>query len=163
LADVRSLANALEEARRTGTDLGSGVALAPYARERYPANHLMLSMTDHLDWVFGRRGGVVDWVRGVGMEVVNELGPVKKALMEGAGAGAGITSGRAGDKVDEREFGRARAEEELGPRSLGWAGMAANGVEAMNGLRGVMGMAIGIAGDVARTGLRRAADALERR
>jgi hypothetical protein len=69
--------------------LGAYTAMLPYARERYPANHLLLSTTDKLHHVFGTRIPVINWARSIGMDVINELSPVKKALMERAGAQSG--------------------------------------------------------------------------
>ena len=140
LADARSLANVWGEARQLGADLGSHTTMLPYMRERYPANHLMLSMTDHLHDIFRARNPVVNWVRGTGLDVLNELGPIKTLLM-----------GRAGAQVDP------------GKKDLGWPGMLADGIDGWQKAKGLMGFAGGILTAGAKNGLRRAADALERR
>jgi ubiquinone biosynthesis monooxygenase Coq6 len=93
LADVRALSDVWEETKQRGGDLGSYTSLLGYSRARYAANHVLLSMTDKLHHIFGARGGVVDWVRGWGLEVINELGPIKKALMQNAGAKVGEGGG----------------------------------------------------------------------
>lgn len=161
LADVRVLADVWESARQTGGDLGALTSMADYPRIRYPANHLMLSTTDKLHYIFRNRVGPINWARGVGMDVINELGPIKKVLMGGAGAGAGMGQKRRTEK--EREFGRAYAEDPLDGRVGGWPSAVADGMEGWRSLKGALGMAAGMAGDVARNGLRRAADALEKR
>ncbi|WVQ84469.1 ubiquinone biosynthesis monooxygenase COQ6 [Cryptococcus sp. DSM 104549] len=162
LADVRSLARTLEVARRLGGDLGSLESMKGYPRERYPLNHLMLATTDKLHYIFRARNGLVDWVRGTGLDVINELGPIKRILMGGAGSGVGLGFG-SGDRTEkEREFGRARAEDEI--KSVGgWQMGAASGVEGWFALKKVAGMVGGVAQEAAMNGLRRAADVLERR
>ena len=64
--------------------------MLPYPRERYPANHLLLSTTDKLHHVFGTRIPIVNWARSTGMDLINEMTPVKRALMERVGANAGV-------------------------------------------------------------------------
>lgn len=88
LADARVLASVLAKASNVGADLGGITALAAYPRERYLPNHVMLAAVDKLNWVFGSRNPVVNWARGTGLEVFNELGPVKDFFMANAGSGA---------------------------------------------------------------------------
>lgn len=159
LADVKCLAEVLEETRRLGGDLGSLEGTKGYPKERYPLNHLMLSTTDKLHYIFRARNGLINWVRGTGFDVINELGPIKRILMGGAGSGVGF-GGASARTEKEREFGRARAEDKLKPAG-GWPMAAANGVEGWFALKGVMGMVGGVVGEAARNGLRRAADALD--
>ncbi|AAW45305.1 hypothetical protein CNBH3840 [Cryptococcus deneoformans B-3501A] len=159
LADVKCLAEVLEETRRLGGDLGSLEGTKGYPKERYPLNHLMLSATDKLHYIFRARNGLVNWVRGTGFDVINELGPIKRILMGGAGSGVGL-GGASARTEKEREFGRARAEDKLKPAG-GWPMAVANGVEGWFALKGVMGMVGGVVGEAARNGLRRAADALD--
>lgn len=146
LADVRSLANTLEEARRTGMDVGSHLALRPYPKERYAENHLMLSATDHLHQIFGARNGVINWLRGTGLDVINEVGWVKKVFM--AGAGAGVRTGNAGAGVMR---GNGLGEN----KSLGWPGMLASAVEASGQIRGVVSGVAAMAGEAVRSTLSR--------
>lgn len=152
LADVRSLANALEDARVKGVDLGSEIALKPYPKERYPLNHLMLSTTDHLHQIFGARHGIINWARGVGLDVINELGPLKKALMGGAGA-----------QPIAGEGGNVGGASGPGRRGLGLPGALATGIEAYGGMKGVVGGVMSLVGGVARQGLERAAGSVRRR
>ena len=102
LQDVRALVEALEEACVTGMDIGSHGALAPYERARYTANHAMLSATDHLHWLYAirpdspyapqpslLRSAALDalvWARSTGLEVVNELTPLKRLFAQSAGS-----------------------------------------------------------------------------
>jgi ubiquinone biosynthesis monooxygenase Coq6 len=147
LADVRSLANTLEEAKRTGMDLGSELALRAYPKERYAENHLMLSATDHLNQIFGARNGVVNWLRGTGLDVINEVGWIKKVFMAGAGAGV-KASGMPG------QAGSGSASPGTGP-GLGWPGLMANAVEGAGQLRGVLGGVAAMAGDAFKSSLSR--------
>lgn len=86
LADVRALCRVWEGVALSGGDLGSYTAMLPYATERYPANHALLSATDKMHYLFGTRLPVISWARSLGMDVLNELGPVKSMLMSRAGA-----------------------------------------------------------------------------
>ncbi|WVR00272.1 ubiquinone biosynthesis monooxygenase COQ6 [Kwoniella sp. CBS 9459] len=173
LADVRSLAETLETARSLGGDLGSKTSLAPYPRERYPLNHLILSTTDKLHYIFRARNGPINWLRGTGLDIINEIGPLKKILMGGAGAGPsganstsalsanGVRSGR-GRSEKDREFGRSHAQDSLATNA-GSMGRLADGVEGWFVLKGVGKMAGGVLGELTKNGLRKAADALERK
>lgn len=145
LADVRSLANTLEEAKRTGMDLGTDLALRAYPKERYAENHLMLSATDHLHQIFGARNGLINWLRGTGLDVINEVGWVKKVFM--AGAGAGVKASMNGVQGDA---GKAQ--------SLGWPGFMASAVETSGQLRGVVSGVAAMAGQALRSGLSKGAD-----
>lgn len=89
LADVRALAETWDRVGKVGGDLGAYTAMLPYSKERYPANHLLLSTTDKLHHVFGTRIPIVNWARSTGMDLINELTPVKRALMERVGGNAG--------------------------------------------------------------------------
>lgn len=86
LADVASLTHCIERAVLTGGDIGSRTALLPYARERYLANHTLMSAIDKLHRIYGTDAGPVVWARSVGLEVVNELDTLKAAFMLSAGA-----------------------------------------------------------------------------
>jgi len=140
LADVRSLANTLERAKTTGMDLGSELAIRDYPKERYTENHLMLSATDHLNQIFGARNGVVNWIRGTGLDVINEVGWIKKVFMAGAGAGVKVTGTGAGAGKDA---------------GLGWQGLLANAVEGAGQMRGVVGGVASMAGDLLKSSMRR--------
>lgn len=108
LADARSLCKTLEEATRDGADIGAHHSLTAYSRDRYVKNQAIMSGTDHLHWIYkygakkrkveGEEVGVKElveeklgdlwvWGRSTAVEVLNELEPVKKAMMQRAGSG----------------------------------------------------------------------------
>ncbi|KAH9928780.1 ubiquinone biosynthesis hydrox [Amylocystis lapponica] len=87
LADAEALARCVEGAVVHGGDVGSHTALLPYARERYLANHTLISACDKLHKLYAARAAPVVWARSTGLEVLNELDTVKAALMLSAGAG----------------------------------------------------------------------------
>ncbi|KAK4685708.1 hypothetical protein P7C73_g4431, partial [Tremellales sp. Uapishka_1] len=140
LADVRSLADVWDETSLHGGDLGSYTALSQYPKKRYLANHVMLSTTDKLNMVFGNRSGIVNWVRGTGLEILNEMGPIKKILMNGAGASVGA-----------------------GQKAPGWPNAVAGGLEGWLQFKGVAGMAGSIIGQAAQNGFKRAAEVLQKK
>lgn len=152
LADVRSLADVWESVRHTGGDLGARTSLLDYSKHRYSANQLMLTTTDTLHHLFGSRNVAVNWLRGTGMDVMNELGPIKKGLMGGAGAGAGLRT----DDYKELERGGVQ-------RARGWGVTAASTLEGWLGFKRIVGFGAGLAGEAAKNGLRRVAGAVERR
>ena len=128
IADARSLVQTLTAAIADGADIGSFTALKSYPRQRYWENQKMLSAVDHLHWLYAApvpaalasrlgshssdstsesplralaREGIARgalWARSTGLEVINELGPIKKAFMRQAGARAGSTSGSASSR-----------------------------------------------------------------
>jgi ubiquinone biosynthesis monooxygenase Coq6 len=87
IADAEALARTIGCATLLGADIGSDMALEGYPRDRYLANHGMLSGVDKLAKLYGTRMGPVVWLRSVGIEVVNEWTGVKEAFMSVAGAG----------------------------------------------------------------------------
>ena len=86
LADSRSLSTLLTQLALQGADLGAYLSLKPYPKERYLANHAVLSACDHLASLYGRTDPVSVWARSTGVEVLNELGPVKDLIMRRAGS-----------------------------------------------------------------------------
>lgn len=106
IQDVRALNTALADAARLGMDYGLDSALREYEAERYLPNQAMISVTDHLHWLFAKRPtspyapgtpGVgqsvrqaalqaLVWARSTGLDVVNELGPLKDVLLQNAGS-----------------------------------------------------------------------------
>lgn len=106
IQDVRALCAALDDACEHGMDIGTHSALHPYERARYLPNQAMLSVTDHLHWLFATRPasahtppmGAVQrsvreaalralvWARSTGLDVVNELTPLKRILESNAGS-----------------------------------------------------------------------------
>ncbi|WFD00489.1 Putative ubiquinone biosynthesis monooxygenase [Malassezia yamatoensis] len=105
IQDVRALTETIHNALMQGMDIGTDAALRPYEAARYLPNQAMLSVTDHLHWLFattpaspsapatGLTGhareaalkGLV-WARSMGLDVVNELGPLKQFFLQGAGS-----------------------------------------------------------------------------
>ncbi|WVQ74193.1 ubiquinone biosynthesis monooxygenase COQ6 [Cryptococcus sp. DSM 104548] len=161
LADVRSLAETLEESKKVGGDVGSLEGMKGYPKERYPLNHLMLSTTDKLHYIFRARNPLINWARSTGLDVINEIGPLKRLLMGGAGSGVGPFS-TGGRSETEREFGRSQAGD--GMKSAGgWQHGLASAVEGAFVLKGVAGMVGGVVGELARNGLRKAADAVQKK
>jgi ubiquinone biosynthesis monooxygenase Coq6 len=155
LADVQTLANVWDKARRGGGDLGGHTELLAYPRDRYPKNHLMLSTTDKLHHVFGNRSAPVNWARGLGLDVINELGPLKRILMGGAGAGPGGASGMA----DQAQAGGSSSV----PRGDGWSKTAADALEGWLGVKQMGGLVGAVVREGATNALRRVADTLDRR
>lgn len=106
IQDVRALCATLEDACAHGMDIGTHSALAGYERARYLPNQIMLSLTDHLHWLFATRPAsaytspmgplhkavreqalkALVWARSTGLDIVNELGPLKRLLENGAGS-----------------------------------------------------------------------------
>ncbi|EJU03703.1 ubiquinone biosynthesis hydrox [Dacryopinax primogenitus] len=86
LADVCELVRCLDAGAQHGSDLGTQVVLQPYARNRYAANHSMLSVTDKLHKLYALQSWPAVWARSTGLEVVNELLALKGAIMLGGGA-----------------------------------------------------------------------------
>ena len=91
LADAESLARCISDGIKYGADVGSRTVLADYPRERYLANHTMISATDKLQKLYGTRLRPIVWARSVGLEVVNEWTGLKGGLM-GVAGGRGETS-----------------------------------------------------------------------
>ncbi|MBW0466900.1 hypothetical protein O181_006615 [Austropuccinia psidii MF-1] len=88
LGDAKQLAKVVRVAVENGHDIGGLTALAPYARSRYMANHLVMSTVDKLNKLYSLDASPVVWARSVGVEVLNEI-PSLKALMMGKAGGNG--------------------------------------------------------------------------
>jgi ubiquinone biosynthesis monooxygenase Coq6 len=159
LADARVLASTLDKARAVGSDLGGITALAPYPRERYLPNHVMLAAVDKLNLVFGARNPLINWARGTGLEVINELGPLKAFFMANAGSGADRVPRTGAD----REFARANAQDPLRGRPAGLPAALADAAQAFETARHVATAAGGVLAEGLKNALRRGADALEKK
>lgn len=129
LADAASLARCIMDATKYGADVGSRTSLADYPRNRYFANHMMISATDKLQKLYGTRLGPIVWARSVGLEVVNEWTGLKGGLMRAAGGSAesGGSHGRDG--------------------GLAWMA-AASGVEAISAVLGTGRTLAGVVGNL---------------
>jgi ubiquinone biosynthesis monooxygenase Coq6 len=86
LGDAESLANSLEAALCEGQDPGTVLALRQYSRERYLANHLLMSGVDKLHKLYGTQSGLVVWARSMGLEVVNESSTLRSFFAKRAGS-----------------------------------------------------------------------------
>lgn len=82
LGDVRSLVEHLEKGVSVGGDLGSMVTLKGYERERWVKNQVVMSATDGLEKMFRTQNASVRWVRGFGMDILEELEGVKGMIMK---------------------------------------------------------------------------------
>lgn len=91
LADAAALARALETAVTVGGDVGSLTTLLPYTRERYVANHIMLSAVDKLHKLYANTSAPVVALRSTGLEVVNEFDSIKDLIMMSAGSHEPVT------------------------------------------------------------------------
>lgn len=101
IADAQALAQTIQRATTAGADIGSYTALEAYPRNRYLANHGMLSGVDKLAKLYGTRLGPVVWLRSMGLEVVNEMNGLKEAFMGVAGAGDNPAGSRGGIPIPE--------------------------------------------------------------
>ena len=86
LSDVASLHSAISAAVAAGADIGTPASLQPYPRQRYIANHGLLSATDKLHKLFARQEGPLVWARSTGMDVINQFPSLKALFMGQAGA-----------------------------------------------------------------------------
>jgi ubiquinone biosynthesis monooxygenase Coq6 len=86
LGDVESLSNSIDVALREGQDPGTVLALRQYSRERYLANHLLMSGVDHLHKLYGNESRLLVWARSAGLEIVNESSTLRSFFMKRAGA-----------------------------------------------------------------------------
>jgi len=64
--------------------LGSIHALAKYPLERYGVNHRMLGLCDKLHKLYSFENGLAVRLRSWGLEVVNEISPLKRFLVQSA-------------------------------------------------------------------------------
>lgn len=143
LGDVEALVGVLEETAQKGGDVGEWrdtttethefqsdlpslfatgayTALRAYPRSRYIPNHALLSTCDHLFSLYRSQNPLITWARSTGLETINELTPLKKLFMAGAGANASTVRG--GDR------GRANRS-----RGVGAWGVVADGIETVRG------------------------------
>ncbi|SCW03091.1 LAFE_0G02740g1_1 [Lachancea fermentati] len=79
--DVESLLRALENASNRGLDIGSLLALEPYWADRFPTNNMLLGVVDKLHKLYSTDFGPVVAMRTLGLNVVNNLGPLKEMMM----------------------------------------------------------------------------------
>jgi ubiquinone biosynthesis monooxygenase Coq6 len=86
--DIASLVQTIEDAVRSGQDIGSQLSLEPYNQERYAANNLLLGVCDKLHKLYSFESGPIVPLRSLGLSAVNQLGFLKGLLMKTAAGGA---------------------------------------------------------------------------
>jgi 2-octaprenyl-6-methoxyphenol hydroxylase len=89
LKDCAALAQVLVEAARLGEDIGSEAVLERYARWRRPDNVALAAATDLFDRLFSNDLPPVRLARGLGMALVNQIGPARRFFMQEAGGATG--------------------------------------------------------------------------
>ncbi|WEW57676.1 Putative ubiquinone biosynthesis monooxygenase [Emydomyces testavorans] len=88
IADVASLHNTIEYAIQHGMDIGDLLSLERYAADRWIPNAKIGAGCDFLHKLYDVPGnGPVAWARGLGLDMVNRLPPVKDLLMKLASGG----------------------------------------------------------------------------
>ena len=81
LLDAAALAEVLGEAVAAGKDVGDFRVLRRYERWRKGHNLATQALMDAFKHVFGVSGGPVPLVRGMGMNLTDAAGPVKRSIM----------------------------------------------------------------------------------
>jgi 2-octaprenyl-6-methoxyphenol hydroxylase len=89
LKDVAALAQVLVDARRLGEDIGSELVLERYARWRRFDNVMLAAATDGFTRLFSNDNPLLRLARGVGMGVVDAIGPARRFFMQEAGGATG--------------------------------------------------------------------------
>jgi ubiquinone biosynthesis monooxygenase Coq6 len=84
LADAESLAKRIVYGVEHGMDIGSNWCLDEYNSDRWAANNAMLGVVDKLQKLYSASSGPVVWGRSLGLDLVNQLGPLKGMLMGAA-------------------------------------------------------------------------------
>ncbi|HEX8568489.1 MAG TPA: UbiH/UbiF/VisC/COQ6 family ubiquinone biosynthesis hydroxylase [Caulobacteraceae bacterium] len=89
LKDAAALAEVVVEAARLGEDIGSLAVLDRYARWRRFDTFALAASTDVFTRLFSNDNPVVRAARGLGMSVVNQIGPARRFFMQEAGGAVG--------------------------------------------------------------------------
>lgn len=85
--DVIQLTKALQYAIKTGTDIGSYIALnQEYERPQFKRNELMLAVMEGVYRLYHLNDTFTSTIRGMGMSAINVLPFVKREIMNLAGA-----------------------------------------------------------------------------
>ncbi|CAG8775777.1 43348_t:CDS:2 [Gigaspora margarita] len=82
LADVQSLVKVIEHGVVTGQDLGNIQLLKNYSSDRYLSNLIMLGAVDKLHKLFGNDFAPIVFMRSLGLQVINNLEPVKSEIIK---------------------------------------------------------------------------------
>ena len=83
-ADVAALVRTIEYAVTHGADIGAEMSLEMYNSERWATNDRLLGVVDKLHKLYSVGSGPVVGVRGLGLEVVNQMGWLKGFFMKAA-------------------------------------------------------------------------------
>ena len=89
LKDAAALAQVLTEAARIGEDIGSELVLQRYSAWRQFDNVMLAAAFDLFVRVFSNDNPLLRFARGVGMAVVNRIGPARRLFMHEAGGAVG--------------------------------------------------------------------------
>jgi 2-octaprenyl-6-methoxyphenol hydroxylase len=89
LKDAAALAEVLADAVRIGEDIGSELVLERYARWRRFDNVMLAAATDAFNRLFSNDLAPVRAVRGLGLSIVNRIGPARRFFMQEAGGAVG--------------------------------------------------------------------------
>ena len=89
LKDAAALAQVLVEATRIGEDIGSSAVLERYAQWRRVDTVAILASSDLFVRLFANDNPLLRVARGVGMSVVNRIGPARRFFMHEAGGATG--------------------------------------------------------------------------
>jgi 2-octaprenyl-6-methoxyphenol hydroxylase len=89
LKDAAALAEVLADAARVGEDLGSEIVLERYARWRRFDNVMLAAATDGFNRLFSNDFAPIRAARGIGMSIVNHIGPARRFFMTEAGGAVG--------------------------------------------------------------------------
>jgi ubiquinone biosynthesis monooxygenase Coq6 len=82
LADSKCLSSVILSGIETGQDIGSSLILSEYSSSRYPQNLLMLGACDVIGKVFKSENHIISWGRSVGLDVLNQVKPIKDVLQK---------------------------------------------------------------------------------
>ena len=89
LRDVAALSEVLIEAARLGEDIGAKLVLERYGQWRRFDNVSTSVVMDGFVHLFSNNNPIVRPLRDLGMGIVNRLGPLRRTIIEEAGANLG--------------------------------------------------------------------------
>lgn len=89
LKDIAALAQVLVDAARLGEDFGSETVLERYARWRRFDTVMLAAATDAFTRLFSNDHAPLRVARGLGLGVVNAIGPARRFFMQEAGGASG--------------------------------------------------------------------------
>lgn len=89
LKGAAAMAEVIVEAARLGEDIGSEAVLQRYAAWRSFDTNTLAAGMDAFVWLFSNDNPLIRLARGVGMTVVNRVGPARRFFMHEAGGAVG--------------------------------------------------------------------------